>query len=214
MKCLASGLGCGVICFRASMPEHETGCTLTALLPTIQAMQHCIENQGAALKVLQHKNDDLEASFAAIKAILGEDTLSMDARPAPLTETAQPITPSSAAPEYPPFDSATHHLLSLHESLREEVDRVTSAVSTLDARTSMMIMNESLRVKEDMAHTNAAIGAMRMQLQWLTSARLQAQRSPVAATNVSAENGGQAQALGPPRPVRRLSDLNKQELKL
>lgn len=67
-----------------------------------------------------------------------------------------------------------NHLLSLHESLRHtvstlEADIVTlhHALAELDARTSMQIMNETLRIKEDLAYTNAALVSHRSQVQWL-----------------------------------------------
>lgn len=70
------------------------------------------------------------------------------------------------------YTSATTYLLSLHESLREEVTQLSQALTDLDARASMAIMNECLRIKEDMAHTNAAVTSVRMQVQWLMNPRL------------------------------------------
>jgi hypothetical protein len=66
------------------------------------------------------------------------------------------------------------HLLALHESLRGNVTTIehdlaalSHTITDLDARTSMQIMNETLRVKEDLAHTNAALFSTRAQVQWL-----------------------------------------------
>ncbi|KAL2436832.1 hypothetical protein ABEF95_014752 [Exophiala dermatitidis] len=66
------------------------------------------------------------------------------------------------------------HLLALHESLRGDVSNMENDISALsttindiDARTSMQIMNETLRIKEDLAHTNAALFSTRAQVQWL-----------------------------------------------
>lgn len=106
----------------------------------------------------------------------------------------------------------------------------------------MMIINENQRVKDEMLHANAAINSMRMQLHWLTSARLQAQNrsggpgSSSAAGSSSASRasgngsgsgsggrsgGGGAGAGGSGsgggvtlNPIRRLSDSNRQDTKL
>jgi hypothetical protein len=43
------------------------------------------------------------------------------------------------------------YLLSLHEALREEVAGLSLALTDLDGRASMAVMNESHRIKEDMA---------------------------------------------------------------
>ena len=68
----------------------------------------------------------------------------------------------------------TQLLLSQHEALRHEVSRFESDLAALaagleqlDGRTSMQIMNETLRIKEDLAHTNAALFSTRAQVQWM-----------------------------------------------
>ena len=102
----------------------------------------------------------------------------------------------------------------------------------------MMIINENQRVKDEMLHTNAAINSMRMQLHWLTSARLQAQNrsggpgssSAVGSSSASRASGngsgsgsgsGGAGAGGSSsgggvtlNPIRRLSDSYRQDTKL
>jgi hypothetical protein len=70
--------------------------------------------------------------------------------------------------------TSQQHLLALHESLRTnfanlqvDVRDLSGNLADVDARISMHIMNETLRIKEDLAHTNAALFATRSQLQWL-----------------------------------------------
>ena len=99
--------------------------------------------------------------------------------PVPPNDTFQ--TPFNHATQ-PPFDSQIHHLLTLHDSLREEVSRITNALTELDGRTNMMVINESQRVKDEMLHTNAAINSMRMQLHWLMSATLHQRNSAASST--------------------------------
>lgn len=71
------------------------------------------------------------------------------------------------------YASPVQHLLSLHESLRDEVTRLASALHDLDGRHSMLILNENLRLKEDMAFLNAQFSGLGRQVSWLTSARFQ-----------------------------------------
>jgi hypothetical protein len=121
------------------------------------------------------------------------------------------------------------YLLSLHESLREEVSRLSHAITDLDARASMAILNESMRIKEDMAHTSAAINTIRMQIHWLLNPRLQqSHRFASAAASSSAGAGqGAGTAAGPSSgpaarfaydgesmPSRRLSDGGREGTKL
>lgn len=136
-------------------------------------------------------------------------------------------------PPQPPFDSQIHHLLTLHESLRDEVSRIATALNEHEGRTSMMIMNENQRVKEDMLHTNAAINAMRMQLHWLMSATLHQRTSSSAGSSTArsgatgASGSGSSTTQGSASlsarsgaggtfhaPLRRLSDSTRQDVKL
>jgi len=228
LPCSASAYGCTHLSKRTGLDQHLTSCPLAKLGPFLQAQKERLDEHEAALKIYQHRNEILESAMSSIQATLGTgaamgstllDT-SLAASPISLLSLSQPTaTATSAASDNPPFDSATHHLLSLHESLREEVDRVSTALSELDAKTSMMLMNESLRAKEDMAHTNAAVNAIRMQLHWLISARLQTQTrgsngAPVGGSSGS-PRGGLGGATGSPAlPVRRMSDAMRQETKL
>lgn len=147
-----------------------------------------------------------------------------------------PVSQNDASqPSQPPFDSQIHHLLTLHDSLREEVSRITNALTELDGRTNMMIINESQRQKDEMLHTNAAINSMRMQLHWLMSATLSnrntagsstaragastsASGSPSSATrgvSASASLGSRAAPSATLHaPLRRLSDSSRQDTKL
>lgn len=103
-----------------------------------------------------------------------------------INSTAQPqpnllAAPSSSTRPSPVADPLTH-LLSLHEFLRTDVSsmntRIESITSSLDnfmaayteseSRANMMLLNDVLRIKEDLAHTNAALFSLRAQVGWLS----------------------------------------------
>ena len=209
--CQGACYGCNFISKRANLDGHLAVCPIAKLVPFLKVQNERLEAHEAALRHLKHKNTILESSFQSIQEALGPSRSLVDAPSAPsdMSDTA-------------PFDSTAHHLLCLHESLREEVGRVSAAVSALDAKASMMVMNESLRTKEDLTHTNAAIGGMRMQLHWLMSLRLQSQqRMAVGRTlstgedTVAGPSASPGDPLGPDNlPMRRLSDSTRQETKL
>lgn len=217
--CRAVVYGCDFVGKRSVLDPHQSACTLSQLLPFLKRQNEMLQEHDAALKHLQHKNSILETSFQIIQETLGPSSNLVD------SPSRTPTTPTAAGG---PFDSTAHHLLSLHESLREEVSRVSATVSEVDHKATMMVMNESLRTTEQLSHANAAIGGMRHQLQWLVSARLQnEQRMAMVRAQTansgsspprSASNSGQAAAAGPStslmQPVRRLSDSTRQETKL
>lgn len=89
-----------------------------------------------------------------------------------------------------PYTSPLHHLLSMHENLREEMTRISTALQELDGRHSMQILNENLRNREEIAYLGGQVAGMNRQVHWLTSTQLQRQqggsspRAPSASANV------------------------------
>lgn len=209
--CGAAQYGCDFSASPGVLLEHSKTCPLVKIVPFLKMQNERLEAHEAALKHLRHKNSILETTFSAIQETLNPSNNLIDVP-----------SSSTTGSDTGPFDSTAHHLLSLHESLREEVNRVSDAVSQVDARASMMVMSESLRAKEDMSHANAAIAGMRMQLHWLISARLQNQQRVGMVSAQSSGNGlGSSSgdnAAGPSGsvelPIRRLSDSNRQDPKL
>lgn len=209
--CAAAPYGCDFSARRTSLDEHLEACPLAKLMPFLKMQNERLDAHEVVLKHLRHKNSILETSFCTIR-----DTLSPSAT---LIDTS---LPGAEPPDTAPFDSTAHHLLSLHESLREEVSRVSTAISEIDAKASMMAMNERLRAKEDLAHTNAAIGGMRMQLHWLVSAKLQNQQRVAMIRTQSSGDGivvdSSSASMDPGNgssiPIRRLSDSTRQVTKL
>jgi len=208
---------------RSESDQHQNNCIFAALQPTIQAMGQRMSEQETAIKHLKRKislHEDgllsMRETLAASCSGLPQFAVEADAHGSTMAVPAHRLS------EAPPFESATHHLLSLHESLREELDRVSMAVTELDARSSVTIINESLRLKEEMAHTNAVITSMRANVQWLMSARLQQVPSRFTGAsgssplpNFTSNTNGPLIATGTPnQPVRRLSDSARQDTKL
>ncbi|KAI6863142.1 hypothetical protein KC338_g6007 [Hortaea werneckii] len=74
-----------------------------------------------------------------------------------------------------PYASPLHHLLSMHENLRDEVGRISSALQELDGRHSMQNLNENLRTREEISYLGAQVAGLSRQVHWLTSAQLQRQ---------------------------------------
>jgi hypothetical protein len=264
--CQGTIVGCAYTAERDAVVEHEKICSMAIIAPHFREQQARLERSEARFEPLTRKVGILEDGLSNITNMLFPanandssfpvtnplDPNNADAfPPAPLMPTPDfrlppasfpPVPPSTesqtpftGAPQ-PPFDSQIHHLLTLHESLRDEVSRIANALSDVEGRTNMMIINENQRVKEEMLHQNAAINGIRMQLHWLMSATLH-QRSSTSAGSSTGRSGGTTGASGSGRgttqgastgmgaragpsatlslpPLRRLSDSTRQETKL
>lgn len=116
-------------------------------------------------------------------------------------DLASPFAPGSTDG---PYTSPLHHLLSMHENLREEMARISTALQELDGRHSMQILNENLRNREEIAYLGGQVAGMNRQVHWLTSTQLQRQqggganspRAPSSSTMGRREHGDAADSAG------------------
>lgn len=180
--------------------------------PYFEAQNSRLESLELTIRHLQQRNEIFEDGLAklveSVRAAGGRSGggSAVGSRRDEQAPSARPedTFDENADPSSSVFSSnATTYLLSLHESLRDEVSQLSRAITDLDARASMTIMNECLRIKEDMAHTSAAVNSVRMQVQWLMSPRLHQGPRGVRANSTSNEpNRSQlsSSAPGPSNP--------------
>lgn len=223
VPCIAASIGCSFESKRRAIRHHLDKCPMAAMTPFIQSMNSRVDNQAAMIRALQTKNDILESSFATIQSLL-TSVGGTDESSTAIVCTGSPasLLPHSRQEEtqVPRFDSAEERMLSMQDSLMEHMERTFAAISEVEGRTSMTLINETLRIRDEMAHQNAMISSLRLQLQALLNARMRVQSS--AATGVSAMPAAAAQPLMadnaasglPAQPVRRLSDPSRQNIKL
>ncbi|TKA25248.1 hypothetical protein B0A50_05946 [Salinomyces thailandicus] len=94
-----------------------------------------------------------------------------------------------------PFADPLHHLLSMHENLRDEMSRVASALQELDGRQSMQALNENLRTREEISYLGAQVAGLSRQVHWLTSAQLQ-RMSRAGTPGTGGGGGGAGEVVG------------------
>ncbi|EED13081.1 TRAF-like signal transducer, putative [Talaromyces stipitatus ATCC 10500] len=228
--CQASKYGCPVKLKRSELAIHERSCPLITIGPYIEVQNSRIDSLDMTIRQLRQRNEILEDGIASIRSTLMESARfspeNRTQRQSPGEDMAQDSSQSGPT-EIEDSDrssqlstsTAMTYLLSLHESLREEVSQLSHAMTDLDARASMAILNESMRVNEDLAHTSAAINTIRMQIHWLLNPRLQHGHRLGAATGAGGESSpGPSTRPGPGHggltPRRRLSDSGREGTKL
>lgn len=235
--CAASKYGCLVRMRRAEIATHEQICPLVSIGPYFEAQDTRLNSLELTTRHLQQRNEILEDGLANVRSTLLESARATgsgrNGRPSADGESGQHArddADESADRASTVFsNNATTYLLSLHESLREEVNQMSHALTDLDARASMSIMNECLRIKEDMAHTNAAVNSVRMQVQWLMNPRLHngtrtggmransagndSTRTQLTSTSAPGSSNAAGPSLEPFRP-RRPSDSGREGTKL
>jgi len=226
--CSASKFGCAAKLKLADLPSHEQNCPLITMGPFFEAQNSRIDSLDMTIRHLRQRNEILEEVVSNIRS-----TLVDTARLLPDDQPVSPTHPRSRSPlqtgasdtsvDRPSSmfsSSAMTYLLSLHETLREEVSDLSLALTDLDARASIAVINESLRIKDDMAHTNATVNSIRMQLHWLMNPRLHEGQS-AASAGPGATGGTRTLGLASPNagssdahPTRGLSDSGREGTKL
>lgn len=208
-KCEAAPYGCDFRGKRLELNLHLKSCLLVKLAPFLKLQNDRLEAHMIALDHLAAKNNILQTGLFNVS-----ETLETQMKPVDAGDS------SAVGSGAQSFEATTHHLLCVQESLRRDVERVSVEISQLDARASMMILNESLRVKDEMAHTNAAVNGMRTQLHYLTIANQQRNlptRPPPPTERTQPDTTvavGESSRSVSKHPVRRLSDPSRQETKL
>lgn len=213
--------------------DHEQVCPLLALGPYLESQNSRMDSYETAIRHLQQRNEIFEDGLANIQVKLSESAVERSRILRPSNRSSESNGLHHSPTEESPAENtanananATSYLLSVHESLREEVAQLSHAVRDLDARASMTIMNECLRISEDMAHTNAALGSMRIQIQWLMNPHLHYQARRAADMRDAGDSDGvhMSSAAGPSNnngsnnagypSSRRLSDNGREGTKL
>lgn len=229
--CQASKYGCPAKLKRSELSVHERTCPLITMGPYLEVQNSRIDSLDMTIRQLRQRNEILEDGIANIRSTLMDSARFM---PESRSQRQSPdeVTQNDSQPGHRETEdndrssqlstsTAMTYLLSLHESLREEVSQLSQAMTDLDARASMAILNESMRVNEDLAHTSAAINTIRMQMHWLLNPRLQ------QGHRLGAGGGAGDSSPGPSRPApgpgagqyggltpRRLSDSGREGTKL
>ncbi|KAH7027077.1 hypothetical protein B0J12DRAFT_745774 [Macrophomina phaseolina] len=165
INCPAHEFGCDYNCQRDGMDKHKHSCTIAKMLPMLQGMKTRQDDLEAENSQLRRQVSCLEQGLNAMQAMV--------ALPPGTTAYEVPGAADFAAPSSL-TDVNQQDLIAQHETLRNEVSRLSNMIAEVEARTSMQLHSEVLRINTDMARTEAALGAMRNQQQWLINARLHA----------------------------------------
>ncbi|EME78427.1 uncharacterized protein MYCFIDRAFT_3693, partial [Pseudocercospora fijiensis CIRAD86] len=180
IPCPGAALGCDSRNMKAQTDIHAKKCTFAKMAPMFEMVKSRMDEQEAAQLQMNRKLEVLENGFSAMHGLFGPVPEVPGPRPSDLPEPfsldfelASPFPPPAI--NGGPYVSPLHHMLSMHESLRDEMSRVSSALQELDGRHSMQILNENLRTREEMQYIGAQVAGLSRQVGWLTSTQLQRQ---------------------------------------
>lgn len=191
-SCPGAQYGCTTSTRKDEAAEHTRHCPFVALAPYLDAQAARMAATEANVRRLEQRNGVLEDALAAVRRKVSSRSrhrpsrrneppaaapvadMSMDSFPElpPADGLANDVDPNVINPSVTPTTTTTPaYLLSLHERLRAEVIQLSGALVDLDGRASMSLLNETHRLREDMAHLSAALNSVRVQVHWLMDPR-------------------------------------------
>jgi hypothetical protein len=169
-------------------PEVETPCKFepfgcARLMPRKQAEDH---EEKCEYRVVGPVGEQLAELRAELGALQEKDRLK-DRRikflenrgfslpTASSSETISDINmqESSTNTDTAPYESRDQYFLSLFETMESKVERVSSALTEVEGRHSMMLFNETLQIKDQLTEVRSTLGVLGMHVRWLMNFRLQ-----------------------------------------
>lgn len=202
-SCRFAPFGCMSLVKRRKLDEHARLCDYRVVGPVGEQMAEL----RAELKALQEKDQLKERRIKFL------ENKGFSAPSANTSEGMADISlPENTAPTDPaPYESRDQYFLSLFETVEAKVERLSSALTEVEGRHSVMLFNETLPIKDQLTEIRSTLGVLGMHVRWLMNFRLQ-ERGRVGTNNpsISGSLAGTQDNNNDPGLSRRLSDTMRE----
>ena len=158
--CPAAAYGRDVITRRSKLDSHTQACPLAKLTPVLQAQNGWLEIQEAQLRSLRQYFTDLETSSKSAMANLLPVTL---------------LNPSLSTPLQ---RENLEELQRTQRTMEDRVNRIPKTVTQPNSGCTMMALNDNIKLKEEVVQLKAAMGGLRLQVDWLVNDRVRSGPPP------------------------------------
>ncbi|RYP80816.1 hypothetical protein DL769_002286 [Monosporascus sp. CRB-8-3] len=181
-------------------PEEEVSCGFAALGCTLRMCRKRLEEhtRKCDYRVVAPLGEQLAELRARVEVLNERDRLKdrrikfLENREFPLPSASASGTPSDinllgcpVNAETAPYESRDQYFLSLFETVESKVERLSSAISEVEGRHSMLLFNETMQIKDQLTEIRSTLGVMGMHVRWLMNFRLQERGRVGAATSWS-----------------------------
>ncbi|KAK5939150.1 hypothetical protein PMZ80_008453 [Knufia obscura] len=221
-KCPGAEFGCTDEIAPEDIETHTSSCPLARLAPALKKQSQLLQSLSDQLKMANLRNDVLETGFdrlsdlisTTIEPRLNRLSTAIETDPDTTTDTDieeiprndldfnlnldvhQDFSSQNQTQTYHPTPSS-HALTTRLTALESQTSTLQSHLTDLDARSSMSLMNETLRIREELAQINGAMYSTRAQVQWLLNReRMLGQRETTSMMGRGRQGQGQRQTGG------------------
>lgn len=176
VQCQWTEFGCDHECKRKEIDDHKNKCELKRLGPwgAIMKAENAIKGE---------KIDRLERKIKHLENCLNDNGH---------FDRAEAGAPSLAGLSIPdePYETPNTYLLSVVESQQSRINALTASMSELEARQSVMLLNETIPLKDQIVELRNTMSTINMYVRWLLNVRTrEGQRRSFGNGGSSAEGG-------------------------
>jgi TNF receptor-associated factor 5 len=201
--------GCEFESRRKDLHTHEEVCAFKMVGPIAEMLKKEISDLRSEVRTLTEKDQIQERR---IKFLEGGLSAHRDTdRPldyADLPNSALSSLPDSSHAD--PLDSGHEYLLSLVEAQETKVDRLSAGMTELEAKQTMLLFNETIQIKNELAEMRSSQQVLSMHVRWLLNFRRQENQRRFGAGPSSSGGGSDGGGSSSDMPFsRRLSDVTR-----
>lgn len=203
--CKWAEYGCEYESKRKDLHYHAEECAFKLVGPMAEMLKKEINDLRLEVRTLTEKDQIQERRIKFLEGGLGgqrDNDRPLDYADLP----SQPISSPPDSSHAEPLDSGHEYLLSLVEAQETKVDRLSAGMTELEAKQTMMLFNETIQIKNELAEMRSSQQVLSMHVRWLLNFRRQENQRRFGAGPSSAggsDGGGSSSDI----PLgRRLSD--------
>ena len=203
-SCKWAEYGCQFESKRKDLYLHDDDCTFKMVGPMAETLKREISILRCEVRELVEKDQRQERRIKFLESGQASSDRSIDY--SELSNQSLSNLPESANAE--PLDSANEYLLSLVEAQESRVGQLSAGMTELEARQTMMLFNETLPIKNELAEMRSTQQVISMHVRWLLNFRRQENQRRFGGGAGPGSNGGsEPGGSGSDSPLpRRLSD--------
>ncbi|KAF2085152.1 hypothetical protein K490DRAFT_11503, partial [Saccharata proteae CBS 121410] len=178
-SCRGEPFGCRFQSKRMHMQDHEDNCPVAVMTPYMLSQQARQSELESSNEMLRRRNEMLEGQMSALQdviyaennappsSLLAFDTMTPGA--AAIQSIASSNLPGHRQSATTGFNdaAAADHLIAQNEALREEQARLAAQIADVEARSTLNLTNEVLRINADRARIDATLGRIQGTLNWI-----------------------------------------------
>ncbi|TAQ89327.1 hypothetical protein B7494_g2306 [Chlorociboria aeruginascens] len=212
-SCKWAEYGCQMKTRRKDLQFHDDECAFKTVGAIAEILKREISTLRSEIQTLTEKDKLQERRIKFLENGL-KDT---DRAPVFTDISTQSISslPGPADAEPPTSTTTQEYLLSLVESQESKIDQLSAGMTELEAKQTMMLFNETIPIKDQLAELRSSQSVVGMHVRWLMNFRLQEnQRKPLGGSgggpgpgsSGGSDSGSPSSATLP----RRLSDSTRE----